>query len=82
MENSEFAFDFYNKGCEYNEQIFSYLPETKSENSVPGFERESSRYQKESFKKPLVIWVLFVLEPKTHLMKTLFQSVTKKTLKH
>ena len=82
MENSEFAFDFYNKGREYNERVFSYLPEAKSENGVPGFERESFRYRKESLLKPLVIWVLFVLEPRTHLMKTLFQSVTKKTLKH
>ena len=31
--------------------VFSYLPETKSENSVPGFEKESSRYQKESLLK-------------------------------
>ena len=45
MEDSEFAFDFYNKGCEYNERVFSYLPETKSENNVPGFERESPRYK-------------------------------------
>ena len=51
MENSEFAFDFYNKGCEYNEHVFSYLPEKKSENSVPGFEEESSRYRKESLLK-------------------------------
>ncbi len=51
MEDPEFAFDFYNKGCEYNERVFSYLPETKSENNVPGFERESSRYKKESLLK-------------------------------
>ena len=51
MENTEFAFDLYNKGFEYNKQIFSYLPETKNKNSVPGFEEDSSRYQKESLLK-------------------------------
>ena len=51
MENSEFAFDFYNKGYEYNEQFFSFLPEAKSENSVPGFESEIARYRKESLLK-------------------------------
>ena len=51
MEDSEFAFDFYNKGCEYNERVFSYLPETRSEDNVPGFEREGSRYRKESLLK-------------------------------
>ena len=52
MENSEFAFDFYNKGFEYNKQVFSYLPETKSKNSVPGFEREIfSISKRKSFKK-------------------------------
>ena len=25
MENSEFAFDFYNKGYEYNKKVFLYL---------------------------------------------------------
>ena len=51
MENSEFAFDFYNKGYEYNERFFSFLPEAKSENSVPGFESEIARYRKESLLK-------------------------------
>jgi len=51
MESSEIAFDFYNRGYEYNEHIFSYLPETRDENSVPGFEKENSRYRKESLLK-------------------------------
>ena len=49
MENSEFAFDFYNKGYEYNKQVFSYLPETKSENSVPGFEKKVLDIEKKVF---------------------------------
>ena len=51
MENSEFAIDFFNKGYEYNERFFSFLPEAKSENSVPGFESEIARYRKESLLK-------------------------------
>ena len=51
LENSEFAFDLYSKGYEYRENFFSYLPESKSKNSVPGFEREGSRYRKESLLK-------------------------------
>ena len=51
MENSEFAFDLYNKGYEYNKKVFSYLPETGSKNNVPGFDKESSRYRKESLLK-------------------------------
>ena len=51
MENSEFAFDLYNKGFEHNKHVFSYLPETTSENNVPGFEEDSHRYRKESLLK-------------------------------
>ena len=51
MESSEFAFDFYNKGYEFDKQVFSYLPDIKNESNVPGFERESSRYRKESLLK-------------------------------
>ena len=51
MENPETAFDFYIKGYEYNRDVFSYFPESGNDNSVPGFERENIRYQKECLLK-------------------------------
>ena len=47
-ENQEAAFDIYNRGQEHDGSMFTYFPESKGENSVPGFERENIRYQKES----------------------------------
>ena len=48
IENQEEAFDFYNKGQEYNRSVYTYFPESAADNSVPGFEKENIRYQKES----------------------------------
>ena len=48
IENQEEAFDFYNKGQEYNRSVYTYFPESVGDNSVPGFEKENVRYQKES----------------------------------
>ena len=48
IENQEEAFDFYNKGQEHNRSVYTYFPESASDNSVPGFEKENIRYQKES----------------------------------
>jgi hypothetical protein len=48
IENQEEAFDLYNKGQEHNRSVYTYFPESVGENSVPGFEKESVRYQKES----------------------------------
>ena len=48
IENQEEAFDFYNKGQEYNRSVYTYFPESAGDNSVPGFEKENIRYQKES----------------------------------
>ena len=50
-ENQETAFDTYNRGHEHNSSVFTYFPESKGENSVPGFERENTRHQKESILK-------------------------------
>ena len=51
LENTDIAFDFYNKGYEYKNSVFTYFPETKNKDNVPGFENENSRYQKESLLK-------------------------------
>ena len=51
LENSDVAFDFYNKGYEYKNSVFTYFPETKNKDNVPGFKNENSRYQKESLLK-------------------------------
>ena len=48
IENQEEAFDFYNKGQEHNHSVYTYFPESAGDNSVPGFEKENVRYQKES----------------------------------
>ena len=48
IENQEEAFDFYNRGQEHNRSVYTYFPESASNNSVPGFEKENIRYQKES----------------------------------
>ena len=48
IENQEEAFDFYNKGQEHNRSVYTYFPESAADNSVPGFEKENIRYQKES----------------------------------
>ena len=48
IENQEEAFDFYNKGQEYNRSVYTYFPESATDNTVPGFEKENIRYQKES----------------------------------
>ncbi len=48
IENQEEAFDFYNKGQEHNQSVYTYFPESVSGDSVPGFEKENIRYQKES----------------------------------
>ena len=82
MENSEFAFDFYNKGYEYNKQFFSYLPETKSENSVPGFERESSRYRKESLLKSSSALGVVCFGTTVSFGEIIASKRYKKTLKH
>ena len=41
IENPEEAFDFYNKGQEHNQSIYTYFPESVGGNSVPGFEKEN-----------------------------------------
>ena len=51
IENQEEAFDFYNKGQEHNQSVYTYFPESVGDNSVPGFEKENVRYQKESVLK-------------------------------
>ena len=51
IENQEEAFDFYNKGQEHNQSVYTYFPESIGDNSVPGFEKENVRYQKESVLK-------------------------------
>ena len=51
IENQEEAFDFYNKGQEHNQSIYTYFPESVGDNNVPGFEKENVRYQKESVLK-------------------------------
>ena len=81
MENSEFAFDFYNKGYEFNKQVFSYLPDTKSESSVPGFERESSRYRKESLLKSSRALGVVCFGTKESFKEPLASKRYKKTLK-
>mgnify|MGYP007000074418 len=48
IKNQEEAFDFYNKGQEHNHSVYTYFPESAGGNSVPGFEKENVRYQKES----------------------------------
>lgn len=48
IENQEEAFDLYNKGQEHNRSVYTYFPESVGDNSVPGFEKENIRYQKES----------------------------------
>ena len=48
IENQEDAFDFYNKGQEHNQSVYTYFPESVGDSSVPGFEKETVRYQKES----------------------------------
>ncbi|MFL3007562.1 MAG: CarD family transcriptional regulator [Candidatus Neomarinimicrobiota bacterium] len=50
-ENQEAAFDTYNRGHEHNNSIFTYFPDSRGENSVPGFEKENTRHQKESMLK-------------------------------
>ena len=47
IENQEEAFDFYNKGQEHNQSLYTYFPESLSSSSVPGFEKENIRYQRE-----------------------------------
>ena len=51
IENQEEAFDFYSKGQEHNQFAYTYFPESVGDNSVPGFEKENIRYQKESMLK-------------------------------
>ena len=48
LESQEEAFDLYNKGQEHNHSVYTYFPESADDNSVPGFEKENIRYQKES----------------------------------
>ena len=48
IENQEEAFDFYNRGQEYNQSAYTFFPESIGDDSVPGFEKENVRYQKES----------------------------------
>ena len=48
IENQEEAFDFYNRGQEHSQAVYTYFPESTGDNSVPGFEKENVRYQKES----------------------------------
>ena len=48
MENDSDAFDLYSAGIENNSRIFTYFPIGFSSESVPGFEREHLRYQKET----------------------------------
>ena len=50
-KNPEDAFDFYNRGQEHNDEVFTYFPEKNSGENVPGFEKEDVRYQKESIIK-------------------------------
>ena len=50
-ENENSAFDFYCRGQEHNESLFTYFPESVAEENVPGFEKEDVRYQKESIIK-------------------------------
>ena len=51
IENLEEAFDFYNRGQEHNQSVYTYFPESVGDNSVPGFEKENVRHQKESVLK-------------------------------
>ncbi len=51
IKTQEEAFDFYSRGQEHSASFFTYFPESKGENSVPGFEKENDRYQKESVLK-------------------------------
>tara|TARA_B100000900_G_scaffold186840_1_gene158340 strand:- start:2003 stop:5098 length:3096 start_codon:yes stop_codon:yes gene_type:complete len=48
LQNQEEAFDFYNKGQEHDRSVYTYFPESVGDNSVPGFEKENVRHQKES----------------------------------
>ena len=50
-ENQESAFGLYGRGQEHDSSVFTYFPESKGENSVPGFEKENARYQNESMLK-------------------------------
>ena len=51
IKNQEEAFDFYNKGQEYDQSVYTFFPESTGDNSVPGFEKENVRHQKESLLK-------------------------------
>ena len=50
-ENQESSFGLYGRGQEHDSSVFTYFPESKGENSVPGFEKENVRHQKESVLK-------------------------------
>ncbi len=51
MRNQDEAFYFYNRAQEHNHSVYAYFPESIDVNSVPGFEKENARHQKESILK-------------------------------
>ena len=51
IKSQEEAFYFYNKAQEHNHSVYTYFPESVDINSVPGFEKENVRHQKESILK-------------------------------
>ena len=79
IESQEEAFDFYNKGQEYNQSVYTFFPESTDDDSVPGFEKENDRHQKESQLKTSSYNGVVCVGTPCLLKKTSFPANTKKT---
>ena len=80
IENQEEAFDFYNKGQEHNQSVYTYFPESVGDNSVPGFEKEIVRHQKESVLKTSTYSGVVCVGTPTSFKENIVPQQYKKTL--